>query len=219
MTGGELALALASSVGGERHLPSVVTLASCDSAAQGSLTTPGGSVAHDLHAVGHPARGRLTVPDQRAGVDPVHGDVLRRSAVRRAPAGVDHRHAASTRHRVQRRARMGERRRLRGAARRASNDGWTSCSTGQARRGYDIALGRLERLATSDIERMAQRAESRPSVPRRVRLAGTASEHEALVEAVVRGRRTRFRRRARSPPNAKGCAPRRRSARPRWPTG
>ena len=28
----------------------MVTLASCDSAAQGSVVTPGGSVAHDLHA-------------------------------------------------------------------------------------------------------------------------------------------------------------------------
>ena len=54
VTGAELALALASSIGDRRHLPSVVTLASCDSAAQGSVTTPGGSVAHDLHASGIP---------------------------------------------------------------------------------------------------------------------------------------------------------------------
>ena len=54
VTGGDLALALASSVGGDRDLPSVVTLAACDSAAQGSIITPGGSVAHDLHASGIP---------------------------------------------------------------------------------------------------------------------------------------------------------------------
>ena len=54
VTGGDLALALSSNVGNDRHLPSVVTLASCDSAAQGSLITPGGSVAHDLHAAGIP---------------------------------------------------------------------------------------------------------------------------------------------------------------------
>jgi hypothetical protein len=48
--GDELALAL-SRVGGERgRLPSVVTLASCDSAAQGSVLTPGGSIAHELHS-------------------------------------------------------------------------------------------------------------------------------------------------------------------------
>lgn len=54
VTGGDLALALASSIAGERDLPSVVTLAACDSAAQGSIVTPGGSVAHDLHASGIP---------------------------------------------------------------------------------------------------------------------------------------------------------------------
>jgi len=48
------AIALASSIDDGRHLPSVVTLASCDSAAQGSVTSPGGSVAHDLHASGIP---------------------------------------------------------------------------------------------------------------------------------------------------------------------
>jgi CHAT domain/Metallo-beta-lactamase superfamily len=54
VTGADLALALASSVTGRRNLPSVVTMASCDSAAQGSVLTPGGSVAHDLHASGIP---------------------------------------------------------------------------------------------------------------------------------------------------------------------
>lgn len=54
VTGGDLALALASSIAGEGDLPSVVTLAACDSAAQGSIVTPGGSVAHDLHASGIP---------------------------------------------------------------------------------------------------------------------------------------------------------------------
>ena len=54
VTGGDLALAFASSVAGERDLPSVVTLAACDSAGQGSIVTPGGSVAHDLHASGIP---------------------------------------------------------------------------------------------------------------------------------------------------------------------
>jgi hypothetical protein len=53
VTGGELALALAPAAAG-RHLPRVVTLASCDSAAQGSVVTPGGSVAHDLHSSGIP---------------------------------------------------------------------------------------------------------------------------------------------------------------------
>jgi hypothetical protein len=53
VTGGELALALAPATA-ERRLPMVVTLASCDSAAQGSVATPGGSVAHDLHSSGIP---------------------------------------------------------------------------------------------------------------------------------------------------------------------
>jgi hypothetical protein len=50
--GEELAMSL-SAVGGRRGcLPSVVTLASCDSAAQGSVMTPGGSIAHALHSAG-----------------------------------------------------------------------------------------------------------------------------------------------------------------------
>ena len=50
--GEELALAL-STIGGERgRLPAVVTLASCDSADQGSVLTPGGSIAHELHSSG-----------------------------------------------------------------------------------------------------------------------------------------------------------------------
>jgi len=50
--GEDLATAL-SGIGGRRgRLPSVVTLASCDSAAQGSVMTPGGSIAHALHSEG-----------------------------------------------------------------------------------------------------------------------------------------------------------------------
>ncbi|HEY3485673.1 MAG TPA: CHAT domain-containing protein, partial [Ilumatobacteraceae bacterium] len=54
ITGADLALVLSTVAGGARSLPSVVTLASCDSGAQGEVITPGGSVAHDLHASGIP---------------------------------------------------------------------------------------------------------------------------------------------------------------------
>lgn len=52
--GAELALALSSLSRQGTRVPTVVTLASCDSAGQGSVMTPGGSVAHDLHAAGIP---------------------------------------------------------------------------------------------------------------------------------------------------------------------
>jgi hypothetical protein len=52
--GAELALALSSMSHKNSRIPTVVTLASCDSAGQGSVMTPGGSVAHDLHAAGIP---------------------------------------------------------------------------------------------------------------------------------------------------------------------
>lgn len=57
VSGERLALALRgvdSSSEQSRPLPTVVTLATCDSGAVGSLLTPGGSIAHELHEAGVP---------------------------------------------------------------------------------------------------------------------------------------------------------------------
>lgn len=48
------ALRTAHPEGGERSHPNVVTLCTCDSGNVGSVMTPGGSIAHDLHAFGIP---------------------------------------------------------------------------------------------------------------------------------------------------------------------
>lgn len=55
--GERLALALTTgraTAGGSPHRPTVVTLATCDSANVKSVLTPGGSMAHELHAAGIP---------------------------------------------------------------------------------------------------------------------------------------------------------------------
>ena len=52
LTGADLALALTTRA--RPCLPSVVTIAACDSGQQGSVVVPGGSVAHDLHTAGVP---------------------------------------------------------------------------------------------------------------------------------------------------------------------
>lgn len=54
VTGQDLALALTRLDSGQSRVPDVVTLATCDSAAQGSVVTSGGSVAFELHASGVP---------------------------------------------------------------------------------------------------------------------------------------------------------------------
>ncbi len=56
VSGEQLAILLqAESVNGKsRSAPTMVTLATCDSAAQGSLVIPGGSIAYDLHHAGIP---------------------------------------------------------------------------------------------------------------------------------------------------------------------
>ena len=172
-----------SSVGGERHLPSVVTLASCDSAAQGSLTTPGGSVAHDLHASGiplvvgsqFPISELASIPftetfyvGQLRGEHPLVSitDMRRQLATE---FNDEHAWASVV---VYEALPVGFQRRL------------DELQYGQARRGYEIALGRLERLATSDIERMAQRIDSGRPFPAEF-VSPTPEEHEALIEAVV----------------------------------
>ena len=79
VTGADLALALASSIGDRRHLPSVVTLASCDSAAHGIGHLAGRQRRPRSPRVGNPPGRGITVPDQRAGIDPLHRDVLPRA--------------------------------------------------------------------------------------------------------------------------------------------
>ena len=49
-----IALTARDALGVTRHRPTVVTLATCDSGNVGTLLTPGGSIAHELHAAGIP---------------------------------------------------------------------------------------------------------------------------------------------------------------------
>jgi hypothetical protein len=185
VTGSELALALSSSAGGRvhRHLPSVITLASCDSAAQGSVITPGGSVAHDLHASGiplvmasqFPISQQASVPftetfyrGQLAGEHPLVSitDVRRQLATQ---FGDEHAWASIVVYEA------------------LPDDFEThlhSILYWQTRRAQDTALARLERLATSDAERADQLARSgAPLAPDFVSPA--VDRYASLVEVVT----------------------------------
>jgi hypothetical protein len=188
VTGSDLALALSSAVDGERHLPSVVTLASCDSAAQGSLTTPGGSVAHDLHAAGiplvvgsqFPISEQASVPftetfyaGQLSGEHPlVSITEVRRQLATEFPD--EHAWASVVVYEalpVDLQQRLDE------------------LHYWQSRRAHDITLGRLERLATSDFERSEHLREHGRPLPDDF-VSPTAAEHQRLLDAVAsRGER------------------------------
>ena len=183
VTGGELALALAPA-GAGRRLPTVVTLASCDSAAQGSVTTPGGSVAHDLHAAGiplvvasqFPISQRASVPftetfyaGQLAGEHPLVtiSDMRRQLATQ---FGDEHAWASVVVY-------------------EALPDDFDArlddLCYWQSRRAHDTALTRLERLATSDAERADQLARS--GAPFAADFVSPAlADHRDLVDRVAR---------------------------------
>jgi hypothetical protein len=153
VTGSELALALAPAAT-RRRLPTVVTLASCDSAAQGSVTTPGGSVAHDLHSSGIPLVVASQFPISEAASVPFTEGFYRGqlagehplvsiSQVRRVLAtqfGDEHAWASIVVY-------------------EALPDDFEShlqeMQYWQSRRAHETALQRLERLATSDTDRAA----------------------------------------------------------------
>jgi hypothetical protein len=182
VTGSELALALASTVDGDRHLPSVITLASCDSADQGSVVTPGGSVAHDLHASGvplvvgsqFPISEQASIPftetfyrGQLAGHHPLMSitDVRRQLAT---DFNDEHAWASVV---VYEALPVNFQRRL------DEVEYW------QSRRMHDIALARLDAVVTSDVERVERLRDNLPPLPDDF-VSPTSAEYEDLVEAV-----------------------------------
>ncbi len=183
VTGADLALALASSIGDRRHLPSVVTLASCDSAAHGSVTSPGGSVAHDLHASGiplvvasqFPISEQASIPftetfyrGQLAGEHPLVSitDVRRELATEFSD---EHAWASVV---------------VYEALPRNFNRKLEELRYWQSRRAHNIALDRLERVATSDVERMEQQRDTGRALPEDF-VSPTPEEFDDLVEAVI----------------------------------
>ncbi len=183
VTGTELALALASSIDDRRHLPSVVTLASCDSAAQGSVTTPGGSVAHDLHASGIPLvvgsqfpiseqasipftetfyRGQLAGEHPLVSITDVRRELATEFSEEHAWASVVVYEAlpANFQHKLD------------------------ELCYWQSRRAHDIALERLERSATSDTERVEQRSRTGRCLPDDF-VSPTPEQYDRLVDAVI----------------------------------
>lgn len=185
VTGSELALALASTGTGRQrhHLPSVVTLASCDSAAQGSVVTPGGSVAHDLHAAGIPLVVASQFPISQAASIP-----LTETFYRGQLAG-DHPLVSITDVRRELATQFGD------------EHAWASIVVyealpddferhlqdvvyWQARRAHDVALERLERLATSDDQRTAQMALRGAPFPADF-VSPTVEAHLDLVDAAI----------------------------------
>jgi hypothetical protein len=153
VTGSELALALAPT-SADRHLPTVVTLASCDSAAQGAVITPGGSVAHDLHAAGIPLVIASQFPISQAASVPFTEGFYRGQLAGEHPL-----------------VSISEVRRVL-ATQFGDEHAWASIVVYEAlpndfevrleeirywqtRRAHETALTRLERLATSDAERAA----------------------------------------------------------------
>ena len=183
VTGAELALALASTVGDQRHLPSVVTLASCDSAAQGSVTMPGGSVAHDLHTSGIPLVVGSQFPISEAASVPFTETFYRGQLAGEHPLVTitDVRRELATEF--------------------SDEHAWASIVVyealpanfqrkldelryWQSRRAHEMALGRLEALATSDTERMERHRETDRCLPDDF-TSPSPSDYDDLVDAVL----------------------------------
>ena len=154
VTGSDLALALAPT-SADRHLPTVVTLASCDSGAQGSVITPGGSVAHDLHAAGIPLVIASQFPISQAASVPFTEGFYRGQLAGEHPL-----------------VSISEVRRVL-ATQFGDEHAWASIVVYEAlpndfearleeirywqtRRAHETALTRLERLATSNADRATQ---------------------------------------------------------------
>jgi hypothetical protein len=183
VTGSELALALAPT-SADRHLPTVVTLASCDSAAQGAVITPGGSVAHDLHAAGIPLVIASQFPISQAASVPFTEGFYRGQLAGEHPL-----------------VSISEVRRVL-ATQFGDEHAWASIVVYEAlpndfearleeirywqtRRAHETALTRLERLATSDSERAAQLMAS--GAPFASDFSSpTVDEHRHLLSAAAR---------------------------------
>ena len=183
VTGAELALALASSIDDRRHLPSVVTLASCDSAAQGSVTTPGGSVAHDLHASGIPLVVASQFPISEQASIPFTETFYRGQLAGEHPlvSITDVRRQLATEF--------------------SDEHAWASVVVyealpadfdhkleelcyWQSRRAHNIALARLEGVAPSDVERIEQQRDTGRALPDDF-VSPTPEQFDALVETVT----------------------------------
>ena len=179
--GRDLALALAPA---GRDLPAVVTLATCDSGAQGEVMTPGGSVAHELHAAGIPLVVASQFPISQAASVPF--------------TEIFYRGQLAGEHPLVSLCEM--RRQL--ATRFADEHAWASVVVyeslpddfddrlddllyWQTRRAHDTALTRLERLATSDDARSSMLATNGTPFPADFR-SPTDDEHDALLGAVIR---------------------------------
>jgi hypothetical protein len=183
VSGHDLALALAP---GGRDLPAVVTLATCDSSAQGDVMTPGGSVAHELHAAGIPLVVASQFPISQAASVPF--------------TEIFYRGQLSGEHPLVSLCEV--RRQL--ATRFPDEHAWASIVAyesfpsqfdehlaelryWQTRRAHEAALARLERLATSDEERSVSLATTgRPFGGAYV--SPTPAERDALIAAVDRAR-------------------------------
>jgi hypothetical protein len=183
VTGSELALALAPARG-NRQLPTVVTLASCDSAAQGAVITPGGSVAHDLHAAGIPLVVASQFPISQAASVPFTEGFYRGQLAGEHPL-----------------VSISEVRRVL-ATQFGDEHAWASIVVYEAlpndfesrleeicywqtRRAHETALTRLERLATSNADRAAQMLASGTPFAADFE-SPTAAEHRGLLDAAAR---------------------------------
>ncbi|HSJ92137.1 MAG TPA: CHAT domain-containing protein [Ilumatobacter sp.] len=179
--GRDLALALTPP---GRDLPAVVTLATCDSGAQGDIMTPGGSVAHELHAAGIPLVVASQFPISQAASVPFteifYGGQL---------AGE---HPLVSLCEVRRQL----------ATRFTDEHAWASVVVyeslpddfddrldelhyWQTRRAQETALARLERLATSDDARSAMLATTGAPFPADF-CSPKDDEHGSLLEVVSR---------------------------------
>jgi hypothetical protein len=180
-TGRDLALALAPA---GRDLPAVVTLATCDSGAQGEVMTPGGSVAHELHAAGIPLVVASQFPISQAASVPFTEIFYRGQLAGEHPLVS----LCETRRQL--------------ATRFTDEHAWASVVVyeslpddfddrldellyWQTRRAHETALTRLERLATSDDARASMLTATAAPFPADFS-SPTDDEHDSLVDAVTR---------------------------------
>jgi hypothetical protein len=183
VSGHDLALALTPA---GRELPAVVTLATCDSSAQGDIMTPGGSVAHELHSAGialvvasqFPISQEASVPfteifydGQLCGEHPlVSLCEVRRQLATRFPD--EHAWASVV---------------VYEALPDDFDERLDELLYWQTRRAHDVALVRLEQLVTSDDQRSSNLATSGCAFAREF-VSPAAAVHDGLVMAAGRAR-------------------------------
>jgi hypothetical protein len=179
--GRDLALALAPA---GRDLPAVVTLATCDSGAQGEVMTPGGSVAHELHGAGIPLVVASQFPISQAASVPFT------EIFYRGQLGGEHPLVSLCEMRRQLATRFTDEHAWASVVVYESlpddfDDRLDELLYWQTRRAHETALTRLERSATSDDARVSTLAATGAPFPADFR-SPTDDEHDSLVEAVTR---------------------------------